>query len=183
MASRFLSGNAWVSSSTCFCASSNCWKTNPVMLPPGRAKLAIYPRSNGSKLMAIMTTGMNPVAPTTACKDASGPTLTIKSGGERIKSTTATKGARIVQAFVVDCQVLAVAKPELRQLRTKGLVLIDRWGGVEGWPEETQPNKPLGLLRARTERPRCRTAEERDELASQWIEMHSVTTRLGKAAG
>src|SRR5262249_43593071 len=34
------------------------------------------------------------------------------------------------------------------------------------------PANSVGLLRARRERPRCRAAEQRDELASPHIEMH-----------
>jgi hypothetical protein len=37
--------------------------------------------------------------------------------------------------------------------------------------EDVNVPHPIGLLRARRERPRCRSAaEQRDELASSWIE-------------
>jgi hypothetical protein len=42
----------------------------------------------------------------------------------------------------------------------------------------------LGLLRARRERPRCRAAEQRDELATfQLIELHSFSASQGRVAG
>ena len=62
--------------------------------------------------------------------------------------------ARIVDTYVVDCHILTVAKPEVRELRTEGLVLIDCRRAVEGRPEESEASGPSGLLRARRERPR-----------------------------
>jgi hypothetical protein len=45
--------------------------------------------------------------------------------------------ARIVDTYVVDCHILTVAKPEVRELRTEGLVLIDCRRAVEGRPDES----------------------------------------------
>jgi hypothetical protein len=57
--------------------------------------------------------------------------------------------ARIVDTYVVDCHISTVAKPEVRELRTEGFVLIDCRRAVEGRPEESEASGPSGLLRAR----------------------------------
>src|SRR5262249_3102956 len=82
--------------------------------------------------------------------------------------------ARIVATYVVDCHILSAAKPEARELHTEGLVLVDGRRAVETRSEESEPNGPSGLLRARRER-QCnrRAAEQRHELAAG---AHSITS-------
>jgi hypothetical protein len=69
-----------------------------------------------------------------------------------------------------------IGKGDLR--RDGGLALHFLDGAEE--PDHRQRR----LLRARHERPRCRTAEQRDEVASfQLIELHSIPASQGRFAG
>jgi hypothetical protein len=53
--------------------------------------------------------------------------------------------ARIVDTYVVDCHILTVTKPEVRELRTEGLVLIDCRRAVEGRPEESEASEAFWI--------------------------------------
>src|SRR5262249_26914859 len=79
---------------------------------------------------------------------------------------------RIVQPPIVNGEVLTFAKAEVAQLRTERLILGDCRRTIEARTEEAEPNESAGLLRTRRQGPRCRAAEQRDELAP----VHSMTS-------
>jgi hypothetical protein len=72
--------------------------------------------------------------------------------------------AWIVHCQIVNGDILTLAKAELSQLRSKGLILFDPRRIVEGRPEEGEPDAPARLLPIRRQRPSSRrAADNRDE--------------------
>src|SRR5262249_17798164 len=167
-ANRVLSGNAWVSSSTCFRASSNCWKTNPVMLP-GRARPGINPCQR-IEIDGDYDDGNEAARAHDRLQRRFGPggddQIRLRAHQLRCDDEGAT---RVVQPPIVNGEVLTFVKAEVAQLRTERLILGDCRRIIEARTEEAEPNESAGLLRSRRERPRRSAAEQRDEVAPfQW---------------
>src|SRR5262249_31925747 len=80
----------------------------------------------------------------------------------------------LVGAAIVDDEVAALGEPELLQFGDKGPISQSTGDGVvEPGVEHADAGDLRGrLLRPRRERPRCRTAEQSDELAPP----HSITS-------
>src|SRR5262249_45795236 len=153
----------------------------PVALPPGRARLATKPLPTGSATIA-KTIGMMRVS----CNRAA----VVGVLCERIRSgcnATSSLANRCIESGSAGIpQRVSIRKlrpstqPNLRSFHKRCELRL----GFQITHQHADPPHPLGLLRARRERPRrCRAAEQRDELAA----LHSITSsarasRIGKTS-
>jgi hypothetical protein len=151
------------------------YRANPVILPPGRAKVWTKPLLTGSTTVTN-TIGTVRVAcirkPTVAL-----PVVTITSGAGVTNSATnlRMRSASPAAQRVSIRTLLPSVQPNCasKERRVAGLTFrIVRGRGVQ----HADPSHPVGLLRARRERPRSRAAEQRDEFAPS----HSITSSARK---
>ena len=158
----------------------------PVALPPGRARLSTKPAPTGSTTIAN-TIGTVRVA----CSN--GPTVEVPvarmtSGASATNSAACLRmSAALVVAQRVSMRTLRpMVQPNCsspcRNAPTQALTFrIVRGCGQE----DADAPHPLGLLRARRERPRRRAAEQRDELAPPHVlpsaEDHTLPQRARNA--
>src|SRR5262247_1075912 len=113
-------GTASLSISSLFVFSSNDKLDSPVILPPGRARLAIRPAATGSPEFVI-TMGMVVVA-LLAANDPSSPEATIRSTLRRTSS--AASSGRLILLLgksVLDADILSANPSKLAQLFSKHL--------------------------------------------------------------
>src|SRR5262249_20796790 len=137
------------------------------MLPPGRARLGTKPPRTGS-LTAANTIGMVWVACDSGVKEAVAP-ATITSGCHSTSSaayararSTSPPGQRTSILTLWPSGPASLRKP-LFKARNPDL---PSGISLQGGGQKTDPPHPLGLLRARRERPRSgRAAKKDDEVA------------------
>src|SRR6516225_3510079 len=168
---RLAEGTISRSSPSCLGPSSACGKLTPVALPPGCAKLSTRPRAIGSSVTRN-TIGMVAVAAFAARAGAVPPVATISATLRRTRST-AISGRRSYRPSAKRYSIVSVQPLDV--------------AGFDQHPAEHFESRPAGgchayteiahdrhrcLLRARRQRPRGRTAEQRDEIAP----LHSITS-------
>ena len=151
---------------------SNCM--NPVALPPGRARLSTKPAPTGSA-----TTGNTIGTVRVACSN--GPTVEAPWA----RMTSGASAANSAACLRISAALAVAQRVSIRTLRP---MVQPNCAAPAGTPrrgpefrivrgcgqEHADAPHPLGLLRARRERPRSRrAAEQRDELAASH---HSITS-------
>jgi hypothetical protein len=98
--------------------------------------------------MAIMTMGMKPLTPMTACSGASGGNDQIPPRTRQLRRDY-EGAARIVHALIINYKILTFKKATLAQYRAKRLIRNCCHRVVEGRAQEAQPNEPARLLAPR----------------------------------
>src|SRR5262249_50547061 len=165
IAMRTACGMTSLSSSSRFTVSSVDMTESPVMLPPGRARPAIKPLSNGSAA-APMTIGMLCVA---RCAAPDYDDIDL-----RPQQIADQRGYRFDIIPIMAKLVGDVAPFDITEVAHPAREFLAEWIVVRGSRPDVPDTRRLArLLRARRERPsRCRAAEQRDELAA----LHSITS-------
>src|SRR5258705_4319469 len=114
-----------------------------------------------------MTIGMKPLAPDNRLQRNVG-----TDGNDQIYLRSHhfdhcdKRSASIIKASIIDSEILALAETKPTQFSQEGLVLNGDRRNVEARAEKADAPDLAGLLCTRRERPRrCRTAEQREELA------------------
>src|SRR5262249_29460499 len=141
----------------------------PVALPPGCAKLAASPDPTGSE-MPRKTIGIVEVARRTA--RAVGVAQATMTSTLLCKTSEVRPGflcERALRPAYVNGQVLPLSPAALLERFAKG---AKHRRERRHRPDHGYAPNPTSLLRARRERPCCRTTKKRDELASP----HSITS-------
>src|SRR5262249_53514193 len=83
-----------------------------------------------------------------------------------------------VAPAIVDAEVLPNGPTQLLQaLRKSRQTAVSFRIICSEWREHADAAHPLALLRARRERPRCRAAEQRDEVAPSYVTCHAPLPR------
>jgi hypothetical protein len=131
----------------------------PVMLPPGRARLATTPWVTGS-LTPVKTIGTVRVA-SCAPRTAEMALARIKSGARFSNSEAVARARSTSEPPVIDCEIATNRPPKfIEALLEHGDTGMRLRVVLRQHHQYANAPHPLRLLRARRERPRCRRAAE-----------------------
>ena len=135
--------------------------------PPGRGKLATKPLLTGSAMFAKMMGMVRVCCSSAAVVDVFAERMRPGCSATSSFANRCLDSASSARPASVGLDVAALRPPQLLEFPTERRKAGLSFRVALGIPHQhADPPHALALLRARVERPDCRTAEKRDELAS-----------------